>query len=282
MRHGRAKAARKTLQFFRLSIGIAAPYQVLLDGTFLVAMLAQKVPLRDRLDRTLQHQAYTLLVTRSSLDELETLAQQQSSSNDDDDDNEKKQLFAQARQWGFDYCDSILEEEPKKSSDNKKTKKNNDSQNSDDNPLGAAGSEMLHLVRSKPHYFVASQDETLLDVLRFTGTTPLIRLSRGVLLLENPSKAQQSRAKSKEKSKWFGSGVATGEQERQLVQHAKQTQRREQQEQQQGNDQSTQQKRHGKKAKGPNPLSCKKKRSSAGGGGADGQDKEKRKRRRKK
>ena len=76
MRHGRAKAARKTLQFFRLSVGIVAPYQVILDGTFLVAMLSQKVPLRDRLDRTLQHQAYTLLVTRTSLRELETLSKQ--------------------------------------------------------------------------------------------------------------------------------------------------------------------------------------------------------------
>jgi U3 small nucleolar RNA-associated protein 23 len=261
MRHGRAKAARKTLQFFRLSVGIVAPYQVILDGTFLVAMLSQKVPLRDRLDRTLQHQAYTLLVTRTSLRELETLSKQTAASN-----TEKAELFAQARQWGLDYADSIIEDESENS--------NQDGGDNDDSALGAPGKEILHLVRTKPEYFVCSQDEALLDVLRMTGTTPVMRLSRGVLLLENPSKAQQSRAKSKEKSKWTGA-ASVKEQEKKLVDHVRQNVRRERQEQQRSST-PHQEQRHSKKAKGPNPLSCKKKRPA---GDSEGQ---KRKRRRKK
>lgn len=43
MRHGRAKAARKTLRFFQLHAGIKPPYNVLLDGTFLAAAVRQKV-----------------------------------------------------------------------------------------------------------------------------------------------------------------------------------------------------------------------------------------------
>lgn len=260
MRHGRAKAARKTLQFFKLSVGIVAPYQVLLDGTFLVAMLSQKVPLRDRLDRTLQHQAYSLIVTRSSLKELDALAKGAG--------EEQGEIFRQARQWGLDYADLILEEE----SSAKTTKKSDD--DGEENPLGAPGTEILHLVRSKPQYFVCSQDEVLLDVLRQTGTTPVMRLSRGVLLLENPSKAQQTRAKHKENSKWSVSGSSKGEQERKLVQHVKQKDREEKQEERRpGREQ-----RAHKKAKGPNPLSCKKKRSASSSNG----DEQKRKRRRKK
>jgi hypothetical protein len=45
MRHGRVKAARKTLRFFQLHAGIKPPYNVLLDGTFLVAAVRQKVNL---------------------------------------------------------------------------------------------------------------------------------------------------------------------------------------------------------------------------------------------
>ena len=237
MRHGRAKAARKTLQFFRLSLGITAPYQVILDGTFLVAMITQKVPLRDRLDRTLQRQEYSLQVTRSSLNELEKLFQAS-----------KKELFQQARQWGLDNSDKIIEDSDIPEHDT----------GSNDDNLGLAGREILTLIKWKAQYLVCSQDESLLDALRLTGTTPVLRLSRGVLLLENPSKSSQNRATSQEKAKWSVGG-SIREQEKKLVDHVKQSQRRDREQTQ--NDGFGRVRVKGK-AKGPNPLSCKKKRSA--------------------
>jgi rRNA-processing protein FCF1 len=98
MRHGRAKAARKTLQFFSRQ-GIHPPYVVILDGTFLLAAVLQKVPLFERLERILQHNTFYLKVTRSCLDELKALAEHPS---------EKQEALREARQWGLDEC-QILE-----------------------------------------------------------------------------------------------------------------------------------------------------------------------------
>jgi rRNA-processing protein FCF1 len=238
MRHGRAKAARKTLQFFRLSVGITAPYQVILDGTFLAALITQKVHLRDRLDRTLQHQGYSLHVTRSSLKELETLFEAS-----------KKEEFQQARQWGLDNADNIIEEAAIPQQDMQR----------ESDSLGLAGREILTLIQSKPQYFVCSQDEVLLDILRSMGTAPIIRLSRGVLLLENPSKSSQTKATSQEKAKWSVAGIVR-EGEKKLVDHVKQNQRRERQLTQHA---EVTRFRAKSKAKGPNPLSCKRKRHTS-------------------
>jgi U3 small nucleolar RNA-associated protein 23 len=228
MRHGRAKAARKTLQFFKLSVGITPPYQIILDGTFLVA--AQKIPLKERLDRLLQHEPYKLHVTRSTLLELETLSKQSTL---------KQQLFQQARQWGLDHADHIVEpaEIPVTASQ--------------DEHLGPAGAQLLALVRVKPLYMVCCQDDVLLDKLRHTGNTPLVRLSRGVLLLEQPSKTCHAKASAHERNKW---SVVQIPQEQALLKQAKQEQ------QQQPSKRLDHARRGRKKAKGPNPLSCKKKR----------------------
>ena len=44
MRHGRAKASRRTLQFYRINAPhLKSPYKILLDGTFLVASVRNKV-----------------------------------------------------------------------------------------------------------------------------------------------------------------------------------------------------------------------------------------------
>lgn len=262
MRHGRAKAARKTLQFFRRSVGIEAPYQVILDGTFLVAMISQKVPLHERLDRTLQHETFVLHVTRSSLNELEKLATQT-----------KQEVFAQARQWGLDNSDTIIEEAdvPAVHVDEK-----GEVQDTNTRDLGAPGKDIVQLVQSPSQYFVCSQEETLLDILRFAGTTPVIRLARGVLLLENPSKVGQAKAWSQEKSKWSVAG-SVRTQEKKLVDHVKDKQRQERKEVQADQQRQYQTGRAKTKAKGPNPLSCKKKRP-----GDSGSEQGKRKRRKKK
>ena len=248
MRYGRAKHARKTLQFFQRSLGLTAPYHIILDGTFLVAMLTQKVPLRDRLDRTLQHGKFTLYVTRSALKELEKLA---------DLAPQNKEIFQQARQWGLDETDEILEIVPKADIDN--------------DQLGEPGKDVLKHVATHPGYIVASQDETLLDILRSNGSAPLLRLSRGVLLLENPSKASMQQASFVEKKKWTVAGSVT-KQETALVDAVRDEQRIIRPKQ---SDYS--QRRVSKKPSGPNPLSCKSKKRTTNDE-AVGENKRKRRR----
>mmetsp|Transcript_32722 Transcript_32722/g.75333 ORF Transcript_32722/g.75333 Transcript_32722/m.75333 type:complete len:262 (-) Transcript_32722:139-924(-) len=239
MRHGRAKAARKTLQFFRLSYGIAPPYHVLLDGTFLVAMTSQKVPLRERLDRVLQHKSFHLYVSRSSLTELEKMSKK---------DTPKKEALKQAWRWGLDECDEILEDARDEGGDGMEIP----------DSLGVPGKDVVRLVSlERSQYMVATQDEELLDFLRTMGNAPLLRLARGVLLLENPSKSSQRTALREEKSKWTVAGSIT-EHEKRLVDHVKDKQRREQEQARA----SQPQRRVKRKAKEPNPLSCKRKKDN--------------------
>lgn len=98
---------------------------------------------------------------------------------------------------------------------------------------------------------VASQDEELLNALRGATGIPIIRLARGsVLLLEQPSKSTTSKALKDEKKKW----IALSEPESLLVKTVIDHERK----QSDTPAQSTM--RRKRKAKGPNPLSCKKKK----------------------
>jgi U3 small nucleolar RNA-associated protein 23 len=249
MRHGRAKAARKTLQFFARQ-GVTPPFVVLVDGTFLVQAMVHKVPIIERIEKLLQHARFTLQVARSSLKELEVLARHVPEA--------KRDAIAHARQWGLDECEIIEGDVPKVAIE------------TEGEDLGIPGQDIGKLVQSHAHsYVVATQDEALLNVLRNRGECPLLRLSRGVLLLENPSKAAQNRARYQEQKKYSHSAV--NQSERQLAKSVKDETRQEQQSMFQ---QTTRTKR---KAKGPNPLSCKKKKSSE----ASGETTHQRKRRRK-
>ena len=198
-------------------------------------MLNQKVPLRERLDRTLQHGKFTLYVTRSALQELETLEESAPEKN--------KGMFRQARQWGLDETDQILENAP-----------HGDDINHDG--LGEPSKDILKHVADHPGYIVASQDEILLHIIRNKGSAPILRLSRGVLLLENPSKASQQQASVVEKKKWTVAG-SVNKAEKALVNHVRAEHRRPQQ------SDNSQQQRMSRKAKGPNPLSCKSKKRPA-------------------
>lgn len=250
MRHGRAKAARKTLQFFARQ-GVKPPFVVLVDGTFLVQAVVHKVPMIERIEKLLQHSRFTLQVTRSSLKELEVLVQHAPEANRD--------AIAQARQWGLDECGIVEEQDIPKE------------EFTTEEDLGVPGQDVCKLVQSHAHsYVVATQDETLLNVLRNIGACPLMRLTRGVLLLENPSKAAQNRAQYQETKKYSHSAVQKSER---LLAKSVREEERESHRTQQSHHTTTRVKR---KAKGPNPLSCKTKKSSEGG-----ETTHKRKRRRK-
>jgi U3 small nucleolar RNA-associated protein 23 len=273
MRHGRAKAARRTLQFFHRTQGIHSPYHILLDGTFVVAVMKYNLPLMERLDRLLQHAAVHLFMTRSSVEELEKLKEHAATGSDN------KVLLEQAHQWATKHCQgNILTDIPSREDCSSSIHK------SVWDKLSAAGQDLLCLVASKSageqgkqKYFVASQDETLLDVVRNLGSVPVIRLQRGsVLLLESPSKVASQQDSREERQKWSGKGSVTA-QEKKLVDCVKEQERRERRKEIDTIGSTATSGRRKQKAKGPNPLSAKKKRT---GSNASGQSEPARKRRR--
>lgn len=242
MRHGRAKAARRTLQFFQRVQGIRPPYHLLLDGNFLVACLKYKVPIQERLDKLLQHAELVFCVAQSTLKEMNALA---AAAKED-----KASILKQAHQWARENTRIVdAEEEDTEEGTSKLHAK-----------LSEAGRDMMRLLRSEK-YFLASQDEELLDLARNLGTTPIIRLAQGtVLLLEQPSAAATRQAAAGERKKWTVAGSVT-EQEKVLVDVVKEQERKQKREQQLL-DRSTFERRK-KKAKGPNPLSCKKRKDES-------------------
>lgn len=255
MRHGRSKAARRTLQFFARTAGITPPFHVLLDGTFLAAVVKYKFPLRERLDKVLQHAFFTLYTTESCLEELGKL--KQASSGD------KAAVFEEAIQWAKNEC-NVMEDIPEF---DKQTNRMLGTKYPElDRILSAPGFDILKLAlhanstNKATKYFVACQDETVLDVLRRSGAVPCIRLARGsVLLLENPSKSGQIQASHDERKKWSASG-AVGDKERHLVDIVMEEKRKQRRSEQQPAPIQTQRKK--RRAKEPNPLSCKKSKNT--------------------
>jgi U3 small nucleolar RNA-associated protein 23 len=255
MRHGRSKAARKTLQFFARTQGFKAPFHILLDGTFLVAVVKYKYPLRERLDKLLQHASFTLYTTASCLNELTKLKQA---------NKEKAELLDETLQWASKECTRI-EQVP--DFDKPTMDRMNKSYPDLDKSLSQPGLDILRLalhqqqLAAKHKYFVACQDDTVLDVLRQSGAVPCIRLARGsVLLLENPSKSGQMQDSHAEKKKWTGGTIR--DEERTLVSIAREDKKRQLQ-QHPVHQQQPQHARKKRKATEPNPLSCKKSKASS-------------------
>jgi U3 small nucleolar RNA-associated protein 23 len=261
MRHGRSKAARRTLQFFHRTQGIHPTYQILLDGTFVVAVMKYNLPLMERLDRLLQHAAVFLHMTRSAVEELQKLKEHASAEN--------KAILEQAHVWAKQHCRILTDADIPSRDDCSATV-----HKSVWDKLSAAGQDLLCLVaaaaeQGQQKYFVASQDETLLDVVRNLGSVPVIRLQRGsVLLLESPSKVASQQDSREERQKWSGKGSVT-EQEKKLVDCVKEQERKERRTETTttATGGSRPQARRKQKAKGPNPLSAKKsKRTSSSSG----------------
>lgn len=316
MRHGRAKAARKTIQFFERTQGFRLPYHVLLDGTFIVAAVQYHLPMVERLERLLQinssstelpqssnnnqknninNNRLILTVVDSTLRELEQL-------RDNVPDENKKEMFAKAIVWAREHCERVLRgnelervymakkkeglvvkgETKEDKAINTQNDNGDDDENENENgekeqddtitderlqKLSAAGRDLYKWVTldrsgksvnvgsNYPHYFVASQDEELLDILRGTGKAPIVRLARGsVLLLEQPSKLANRQASKAERQKW----LTLSEPERSLVQTIRRHEKKKKKDAVSNEGGNMRRKR---KAKGPNPLSCKKKKT---------------------
>ena len=319
MRHGRAKAARKTLQFFERTIGIRPPYHVLLDGPFVVAVVQYHLGhhnnnnnnnsslnnnnnnnntdnnLAARLDRLLQHAAVHLAVPRTCLLELERLARKKNAAASVD----QQDLLRRALEWARQNC-TVLTDIPAAANDKEEEELlaviGGFSSDAGRDIWRLATATSVVAPKKQPttrhhhqpittKYFVASQDEELLDVLRRSGRVPIIRLARGsVLLLEQPSKAATSQATQTEVQKYKGrSTLLLSSKEastEQALVHAAHEQERQERRRRTANNNSSGGERRKHKAKGPNPLSCKKKRSAAAAD-ATAAPKRKRQRRRK-
>ena len=193
----------------------------------------------------LQNEEFHLLVCRSALDELAALVPKGGG-----------ETFRQARQFGLDECDIIESKDiPNDTKDDQKKEKRDDAEN-DIHKLVLESSTNS---KQSSIYIVATQDQQLADTLREIPKVLLIRLTRGVLILESPSSATRRACMQQERQKQSTGGGTMTEDEKQMVQQLYQNKRKN------NTDVTNQQQQHQRKkrkAKGPNPLSCKKKKSS--------------------
>jgi rRNA-processing protein FCF1 len=290
MRHGRAKAARKTLQYFQRTVGLQTqPYlPVLLDGCFLVALFQYKIP-PSRIERVLQIKSSSLssanaeqrnvshvgsttltlssegikfFVTHEAVTELKMILEKLEKQKHD-----KAISFHEAWKFVREHCCVLKQPKGKEtlrdSENSGRTVTSNEESSSQPatststTALAPHDAILCHIHIDHRVYVVATQDENLLDQLRALGTVPIMRLvNNSVLLLEQPSKSSQNHAKGDERFKWKNSLAST---EKALVEVAKEqikksiitTSK---------NPLASKERRK-RKAHGPNPLSCKRKQA---------------------
>ena len=274
MRHGRAKASRRTLQFYRLNAPhLKSPYKILLDGTFLVASVRNKVPLWERFSKTLQQEEFTCYVTRSTLNELELLSQQSSQYKQSGNSDERiTAVFDQARQYGLDECEIIENCSELVNTNQKKLEKKAF------RDFSQASKDIFCLAtdggNNRLAYFVATQDDALSDALREMPYVPLFRLGRAVLLLESPSSASRQFTGNLEQNKLKSAGGLMTSEERKIVDKVNKRDKKKRREMMKEEELKSQKRsrkeiggcfneRKKKRANGPNPLSCKSKKSKS-------------------
>jgi U3 small nucleolar RNA-associated protein 23 len=268
MRHGRAKAARKTLQYFGRTIGLKAPYWILLDATLVAALFQQKIlPVKERIDKVLQSTAATTTtpgagafnnrycITQAAIDELEMILKSLEAKQ-----HEKVPTFQQALEWIRKECMVLTRDKEVTNKEEEEGEESEDDEKQKSSWTPAQEDMMYHIQTSEDRqpYVVASQDEDLLHELRSIATVPIVRVAnRSVLILEQPSKKSQSQFKGLERKKWAHS---LAESERALVELVKDEAKVAASSHSSANQPPPRQKRVKSKAKGPNPLSCKRKR----------------------
>ena len=162
MRLLRAKAARKTLAFYRVAFGMEAPYTVLVDGTFVHhAVATVKTNLPGRLEKLLGH-GVKYAVPAAVLDELRTLGA--------------------AGKPALEFCERRCEVLGA--------------------PAGYdAAAAVRHLVgeSNERRYVVATNDYELQKRVRGISGAPLIYFTSTVLVVDPPSRASLRSARSNER-----------------------------------------------------------------------------------
>lgn len=207
----------------------------------------------------MQSEPFSFYVTRTTISELELLSKSKGGNSDETN------IFNQARQFGLDECEIIESGNIVSTVSERKTKNFSD-----------ASRDIFHLAtnggNNKHAYFVATQDDTLADALREMPYVPLFRLGRAVLLLESPSSASRRYTNQTEQSKLKSAGGLMTTEERDIVNVVRKKEKqkmKEMREDEQKKLLKRSREEYGvevgynprkKKAKGPNPLSCKKKK----------------------
>lgn len=248
-----------------------------------MAFVLHKLPLQERLERLLQvnqggHEGNKKLVfitTESVVKEMAALMEK--SKNE-----EKKAALQEAHDWIVQNCTKRIRDVPEIPLEEwaSEQKKDEEAKNALTD-LSPAGRDLLSVLmncngilesssssdnheRIGPAVLLATQDESLLHLGRQSGKVPVIRLARGsVLLLEQPSHVAQQAEQQAERNKWMVHG-SLPEQEKILVDLVKQKERQESTKSAgaaSGFPPHGPDRRRKRKAKGPNPLSCKRKKS---------------------
>ena len=223
MRHGRAKAARKTLQYFKRLTGSTPPYKILLDATIVATLFTQHVlPIQERVDKVLQtfvvgsynhNTRNTYCITKSAVEELEMIYQ---SLNQNHKGSSKAEAFEQAIQWIkkeckiLEVCNEKEEDEEYKEDDDSDSSDSSDVDDDDNHDnkkrqkrktkkrgrrrqqqeLTKAQKDMIFLCtnpNAEQHdprpFVIGSQDELVLDLIRRKGMNPVVRLANQSVLL---------------------------------------------------------------------------------------------------
>ena len=232
MRHGRAKAARKTLKFLRLNFGLSPPYRVILDGTFCAEVVKKNVPIMDRLAGIIGEK-FEAFVLRSGINEVKALGDQ----------------FENVVKFMLNECTILNDVSPEGSSSG--------------SSRDGTSRLLTYVGATNPnHYFVCTQDPSLSDSLRRIPNTPLMRLHNTVLCLEGVSKSSKREAEKGERGKSLS---AMGRDEKEEIDRVWEEERKRKRAAGEGTAGDTTGGGNGgggerkrKKAKGPNPLSVKK------------------------
>ena len=164
MRLLRAKAARKTLAYYRAAFKIDAPYTVLVDGTFVHhAICTVKTNLSSRMEKLLGR-GVKYAVPAAVLDELRDLGE----------------ACEEALKFCTRYCEVLG------------TAKGLD-----------AGDAVIALIgeTNEKRFVAATNDKTLQARVRRVAGTPLVHFSGTIITLDAPSKASLRSAKRTERQK---------------------------------------------------------------------------------
>jgi len=257
MRYGRTKSNKKTLNFFNITGYIKPPYKILLDGSFLAMACRQKVPIYERFKKLLQERDFSLHICRSTLDELLGFS---------------GEYFQQARQFGLDECEiieSLLTLKGRKNSslnevgdccENEKLQDELPKKICFKMCKSAQDIRSLVIGGNSSGYFVASSDINLSHELRRLSNIPLFHLSHKMIILESPSLASRKQSLKIENIKQITAGWKVTSQEQEMILDSIKR-CREQKVNEPTYQMNLKQRLRCRKAKGPNPLSCKKKKS---------------------
>jgi len=165
MRIKRNKSFRKSMTFYQNAFKFREPYRILVDGTFIMEAMKQKIQIREQLPKLLGSQRCTPMVTSCLLAELRSLGAH----------------FTGAIKIAKGYYRLKCEHDP---------------------CLSAAECLKSQIGESNDkHYVICTQDKKLIEHSRSVPGVPLVCLHRQVPYLEHPSEASKKKWSQDEAAK---------------------------------------------------------------------------------